>query len=328
MAPTHASTVIRLTNPAFVNENYVQEPQAKYDFAKDTLGEGGYGAVYLATDKKSKAVRAIKSIAKDAIPNANKFQAEIDLMQSLDHPNIIKLYESFEDKQKVYLAMELCEGGDMYDMITEHGCFIESDVACIMRQVLHAVWYMHKNGVVHRDLKPENVLFDSKGEISQTQIKIIDFGISCCWVKGDTLMSTKCGSPFYLAPEVLAGRYGNEVDVWSCGIIMYILFCGCPPFNGADDSSVLRAVKRAKVTYGEAEWARVSKSAKDMILKLLVADPSRRFTAEQALNHRFLQATHNGSNDIQLPDNCLVRNLQDLKQVAFDRLCSLVFLCC
>lgn len=305
----------------------VKDPRAKYELANHEIGKGTYGSVCIAKDKKSNASLAIKTIAKDAIPDVTKFQAEIDLMKALDHPNIVQLYETFEDKCKIYLVMELCEGGDMYDMIVERGCCAESDVACIMRQLLHGVCYLHRNGVVHRDLKPENLLFVSKCEISQTRIKIIDFGISCFWEKGDELLSTKCGTSFYLAPEVLTGKYGNEVDVWSCAIIMYILFCGCPPFNGEDDHSVLRAVKRARVTFEEAEWARASKSAKDMILKMLVANPSKRLTADQALNHPFIHSTNKGSNNMEL-SNVVAKNLKDLKQVALDRLCSLVVLFC
>merc|ERR1719298_319479 len=138
--------------------------------------------------------------------------------------------------------MEVCEGGEMFDLNMEQGSFSESDVAILMGQILRAVFYMHNNGVVHRDLKPENFLLDTKGPISKTMVKIIDFGLSCRWVQGDRMMTQKIGTPTYVAPEVLKGSYGNEVDVWSCAVIMYIILCGSAPFTGKTDAAALQNV--------------------------------------------------------------------------------------
>jgi calcium-dependent protein kinase len=303
-----------LTNAAFIIENHGKHPQAKYDLGKTNLGEGGFGTVCLGIDRKSKAVRAIKTVPKAKIPVETRFKSEIDIMKAMDHPNIIKLYETFEDQRNFYLAMELCEGGEMFDFIIDHGPFSQGDVAIVMRQVLRAVFYMHNKGVVHRDLKPENFLLDSKGSISEATLKIIDFGMSCCWVQGDRMMTRMVGSPSYVAPEVLKGSYGNEVDVWSCAVIMFIILCGSPPFGGKTDADILKNVLRADVTFKQREWRNVSSSAKEMITQMLARDPRKRITAEHALSHSFLQTTSPRGNDVKLPET-MVRNLEAFREV-------------
>jgi len=235
-------------------------------------------------------------------------------MKAMDHPNIIKLYETFEDQRNFYFAMELCEGGDLFDFIIDHRSFSRGDVAIVMRQMLRAVFYMHNKGVVHRDLKPENFLLDSKGPISKTTLKIIDFGLSCCWAQGDKMMTDKVGSTSYVAPEVLAGSYGNEVDVWSCAVIMYILCCGRPPFDGKNNADIAKNVVRAVVTFKGREWSNVPSSAKDMINQMLVRDPRKRITAEQALSHPFLQTTSPRGNDVKLPET-MIQNLKAFRKV-------------
>jgi len=303
-----------LTNAAFIIENHSKHPRAKYDLEKINLGEGAYGTVCRGIDRKSKAVRAIKTVPKAKVPVANQFKTEIDVMKAVDHPNIIKLYETFEDQRNFYLAMELCEGGELFDAIIEHGTFSQGDVAIIMRQVLRAVFYMHNNGVVHRDLKPENFLLDSKGPISKTMVKVVDFGLSCRWVQGDRMMTQKIGTPTYVAPEVLKGSYGNEVDVWSCAVIMYIILCGSAPFRGKNDGDILTNVLRGVVTFKEREWKNVSSSAKDMIKRMLVRDPRERMTAEHALSHTFFHANSPQGHDVTLPKT-MIQNLKAFREV-------------
>merc|ERR1719356_1750783 len=164
--------------------------------------------------------RAIKTISKAQMKNIERFKQEIALMKIMDHPNIIKLYETFEDHRNIYLIMELCSGGELFDKIIEAGHFTEIQVAILMQQIIRAIYYMHENKVCHRDLKPENFLFMTKDPISSNVLKIIDFGLSAWFEPGQTL-TTKAGSHFYVSPQVVQGRYDRMCDLWSCGVIMY-----------------------------------------------------------------------------------------------------------
>merc|ERR1719334_1449185 len=153
----------------------------------------------------------------------------------MDHPNIIKLFETFEDHRNIYLVMELCSGGELFDRIIATGHFSEKEAAVLMQQIIRAVYYMHENSICHRDLKPENFLFMTKDPIESNYLKIIDFGLSCKF-SPDKVMETKAGTPYYVAPQVLSGKYDHQSDIWSCGVIMYVLLCGYPPFFGDTDA--------------------------------------------------------------------------------------------
>merc|ERR1712224_720468 len=234
------------------------------------------------------AIRACKSINKSQMKNMDRFKQEIALMKIMDHPNIIKLYETFEDHRNIYLIMELCVGGELFDRIIEAGPFTESQAATLMQQIIRAIYYMHENHVCHRDLKPENFLFMTKEPIENNLLKIIDFGLSCKFEAGQVL-STKAGTPYYVAPQVLAGKYDHLSDVWSCGVIMYVLLCGYPPFFGETDSEVLSKVRLGAFSFNAADWKNVSDDAKNLIRMLLKMNPRDRYTAEQALNHEWIK---------------------------------------
>ena len=174
-------------------------------------------------------------------------------MRTLDHPNVIKLYELFEDARNVYLVMELCTGGELFDKIINKGHFTEKEAAFIFQQIISAIFYCHKNFIVHRDLKPENFLFQNPD--FRSTLKIIDFGLSKIWAKGEDQKSfrTRAGTPYYIAPEVLAGDYDESCDIWSSGCILYILLCGYPPFYGSSDAQILERVKKGAYSFrGEA----------------------------------------------------------------------------
>merc|ERR1719359_1942752 len=202
----------------------------------------------------------------------------------MDHPNIIKLYESFEDRKNIYLVMELCSGGELFDRIIDSGHFTEVQAAILMQQIFRAMYYMHENSVCHRDLKPENFLFVNKDPIEKSLLKIIDFGLSCKF-SPDQVLTTKAGTPYYVAPQVLAGKYDQLSDLWSCGVIMYVILCGYPPFYGETDADVLTKVRLGNFTFNAADWKNVSEDAKNLIRMLLKMSPKDRYTAEQALNH-------------------------------------------
>jgi len=258
--------------------------QKFYNLQRKKLGEGGYGYVSQASHKASGIQRAVKKVPKRKVENPERLLAEMSIMKHLDHPNIIKLHETFEDKTYVYMVMELCQGGELFDRIIEAGSFTEVQVAIIMQQILRAVFYMHQNGIVHRDIKPENFLFLTSDPIDNNTLKIIDFGLAKHW-DPSTPMTTKAGTPYYVAPEVLGGCYDTLCDVWSCGVIMYILLCGFPPFSGSTDQEVLRAVQHGRWSFRGKAWKCISEEAKDLIGKLLEVVPKERYAAGDALSH-------------------------------------------
>eukprot|EP01066_Platyproteum_vivax_P002571 Platyproteum_vivax@DN1314_c0_g1_i1.p1 len=273
-----------------------------FDIEVKKLGQGTYGSVCKAVDRQTRAVRAVKTISKQQVKNVERFRQEIAIMKIMDHPNIIKLYETFEDQRNIYLVMELCTGGELFDRIIDEGHFTEKDAAQLVKQILAAVYYCHQNNVMHRDLKPENFLFLTKEPDSP--LKIIDFGLSCRFTPGQ-IMSTKAGTPYYVAPQVLAGKYDESCDLWSAGVIMYILLCGYPPFYGETDADVLSKVRLGTYTFNQPDWRHVSDDAKDLIRKLLKMQPKDRLTAAQALQHPWIQSLAANSSNVSLKGNIM-----------------------
>jgi len=258
-----------------------------YSIDKKKLGEGSYGSVSKCTNKATSKVCACKSICLKQVKNLDRFKQEIQIMKIMDHPNILKLYESFQDHRNIYLILELCTGGELFDRIIEDGHFTETRAAHVMQNMFRAIFYMHENHLCHRDLKPENFLFTTKEAIEKTHLKVIDFGLACQFKDGQVL-KTKAGTPYYVAPQVLAGKYDQSSDVWSLGVIMYVLLCGYPPFHGETDKEVLDKVRLGNFSFNSQEWKHVSEDAKELIQKLLKMNPRDRFTAEQALNHSWV----------------------------------------
>jgi len=274
---------------------------------------GSYGSVVKGTHRVTKKVRAIKMIPKSKLKNIDKFNREVDIMKMLDHPNIIKLFETFQDSRTVYLAMEMCSGGELFDRILEASRLTEREASIVAQQILRAIFYMHDKGVIHRDLKPENFLFATKDVIERSLLKIIDFGLSCSFKLGETL-STRAGTPYYVAPQVLAGKYDHACDLWSVGVIMYVLLCGYPPFYGKTDHEVLSKVRKGVFTYPERDWGHVTSDAKDLIRELLCHNPKERFTAKQALDHVWIQQTAPRVSTASLRSNpALIDNLRNFR---------------
>ncbi|EGR31676.1 protein kinase domain protein [Ichthyophthirius multifiliis] len=265
---------------------------------KKVLGSGTYGSVFKAKKKDSKIIRAVKQIPKSKVKNTERFKAEIDITRSLDHPNIIKLFETYEDERNVYLIMEICEGGELFDRIIEKGRFSEVEARSVFTQIMQAINYCHSKGIAHRDLKPENFLYLTKHDDSP--IKVIDFGLSKNFDQKVT-MQTKAGTPYYISPEVLDGNYDQSCDIWSAGVILYILLSGVPPFFGDDDSEILQAVKKGIYTFEIPEFEGVSNSAKDLISNM-ITKPEKRFKPDQVLSHPFMKEEIKNKNK-QLPLN-------------------------
>ncbi|KAF1875239.1 hypothetical protein Lal_00007855 [Lupinus albus] len=213
---------------------------------------------------------------------------EVKILRALNgHNNLVQFYDAFEDQDNVYIVMELCEGGELLDMILSRGGkYTEDDAKAVMVQILNVVAFCHLQGVVHRDLKPENFLYASKDENSE--LKAIDFGLSD-FVRPDERLNDIVGSAYYVAPEVLHRSYTTEADVWSIGVIAYILLCGSRPFWARTESGIFRAVLKADPSFDELPWPSLSTQAKDFVKHLLYKDPRRRISAAQALCHPWIR---------------------------------------
>lgn len=261
------------------------------------LGKGSFGEVILCKDKITGHECAVKVISKRQVKQKTDKESllrEVQLLKELDHPNIMKLYEFFEDAGYYYLVGELYSGGELFDEIINRKRFSEVDAARIVRQILTGINYMHKNKVVHRDLKPENLLLESKAK--DANIRIIDFGLSTHF-EASKKMKDKIGTAYYIAPEVLHGTYDEKCDVWSTGVILYILLSGCPPFNGANEYEILKKVEKGKYTFDLPQWKKVSEPVKDLIRKMLTYVPSMRISAREAVEHPWIKKMAFGDAD-------------------------------
>lgn len=266
----------------------------KYDL-KDVLGTGAFSQVRLAESKEEPGkMYAIKIIDKKALKGKeDSLENEIRVLRRLDHRNVVKLLDAYESRQCVYLVMELVTGGELFDRIVEKGSYTEKDAADLIKQVLSAVSYMHDEGVVHRDLKPENLLYYSPDEDSK--IMISDFGLSKMEESG--LMATACGTPGYVAPEVLAQKpYGKAVDVWSIGVISYILLCGYPPFYDENDANLFAQILKGEFEFDSPYWDDISEEAKDFIRNLMCVDVEKRLTCSYALKHCWITGAQSERN--------------------------------
>ena len=205
-------------------------------------------------------------------------------MKTLDHPNILRVYDLYEDNNNFYIVTELCTGGELFDKIIQNGYLDERTAANVMKDILSAVGYCHKYKVIHRDLKPENILYQDD-KTDDSPLKIIDFGTSKQKYNGKELDDV-CGTPYYIAPEVLEGKYNEKCDVWSIGVILYIMLCGYPPFNGSNDIEIAEAVKEGKVEFCEEDWQHISHEAMNLINQLLTNNYEKRISAKKALQHK------------------------------------------
>jgi len=270
----------------FNKESFISQMEGKmedkYEIIKE-LGSGGFSRCLQVKNKTTGNLYACKEIQKSKMSDLEGFKYEISILIKLDHPNIIKLYEIYETPEYFYLIMELCSGGELFDRIIsniESGKpFTEEQAAEIFHQMMSAVNYCHKNNIVHRDLKPENLLLLNKDP--KSPIKVIDFGMSKICDPND-IMFERVGSAYYIAPEVLEGMYDEKCDIWSAGVILYILLCGYPCFNGETDEQIYKQVRKKKYSFPSPEWDAISDDAKNLIKKMLT-DATDRISAEDIL---------------------------------------------
>ena len=239
-----------------------EEINKYYTFIKE-IGHGSYGHVFRCQNISTGNVYACKKFDKQLIKNKTRLKTEINLLRATDHPNIIKLYETFEDKQYIYLIMEECNGGELFQRLAlnakNNKLYTEKDAAKLMKQILGAVNYLHHHGICHRDLKPENILLSSMSD--NFQLKLIDFSLS----------------------KVLKGKYNIKCDVWSCGVILYIMLCGNPPFYSKDEKTLKEKICNFEYDFNHPAFNKVSEDAKDLIRSIFV-DSKRRPNISDILN--------------------------------------------
>ncbi|KAG5888742.1 hypothetical protein JTB14_032017 [Gonioctena quinquepunctata] len=305
------------------DKDAAKEFYAKYE-PKEILGRGISSTVRRCIEKetgKEFAAKIIDMSTTDGVHDGSSPEAtkqEIDILRHVaGHPYIIELQDVFESRTFIFLVFELCKNGELFDYLTSVVALSEKKTRYIMRQILEGVHHVHSRGVVHRDLKPENILLDDN-----LNVKITDFGFAKILGEGEQLHDL-CGTPGYLAPETLkcnmledAPGYSFEVDIWACGVIMYTLLVGCPPFWNRKQMVMLRNIMDGKYSFSSPEWADISEQPKDLIRKLLVVDPKKRITLEKALVHPFFQTVPLWDQDIAPLKHSLRKNSRRFSRIS------------
>ncbi|KAL3153909.1 hypothetical protein ABBQ32_013473 [Trebouxia sp. C0010 RCD-2024] len=286
------------------------------------LGKGAFGTVYQAIDKKTGVVYACKSISKAKLvckEDVEDVQREVEVLHLVsDHPNIALLVGAFEDKSHVHLVLEVCNGGELFDRIVSKGNLSERQAAEYFRTMVQVAAHCHQLGVMHRDIKPENFLLTDKTE--SAVIKAADFGL-CTYFKPGQRFRHIVGSAYYVAPEVLQKNYSHEADMWSLGVVLYILLCGLPPFWGDTEEEIFKMVLKSDLDFSTAPWPSVSDAAKDCVKRLLNRNAGQRATAAEVLQHPWL--TQQGLQSDRPLDNVVIQRMRQfagmtkLKKAAF-----------
>jgi len=308
----------------FLPERFKVDLSERYDVDKGELGAGGFGTVFIARDKEyNDRVVAIKKVA---IKQGNKqemadVQREIAVMKGLDHPNICKLLATFEEGRNMFFVMELCEGGEVFDRIIETGSITEKTVAVIIHQVCSALCHAHGLGIAHRDIKPENVVFCTKDR-NDLSIKLIDWGLACATAEG---MTKAVGSMTYAAPEVISSQdrksYTEKCDIWSTGVMTYVMLCGKPPFWGTREQHY-KAAKNERYPMNDPPWDKMNPDAKDFVKKLLRAKPASRLDIKDCVAHKWLQDGQKSTGANDEVNLSVFKNLDNFcAQSTFKRMC-------
>lgn len=275
--------------------------QRLYRIDPEPIGIGTFGVVRRAVHLENSQMCAVKTVSKSFISGdarnmteamadqARMLKREVDLLQAMEHPNIVKLKDVCEDDDHIYILTELCQGGELIDFIVRQGHWMEREIRSAMRQLLGAVKYMHEQKVVHRDLKPANFLMMTSKPFDRNVMKIIDFGLA---VKEsvERMLRSPAGTPYFMAPQVFKHiGYDRSCDLWSCGVILFLLCCGYPPFVGKTSKDVTAAIVRGNYTIRQDDWASISDEAKDLVRQFLKLKVGERITAQDALSQRWTQ---------------------------------------
>jgi len=271
-----------LNNDVIVSDTH-QNPERIYEKVK-LLGEGSFGEVWLVKHNILGKEFAMKIIDKTPYSNTSQIINEINILKTLDHPNILKVLEFHLTADKFYIITDYCKEGELFHEIDKRTKFSERETSFILYQILQAVRYIHKMRVVHRDIKPENIMIMGREPNGLLHVKLIDFGTAKLFSEGNKHKAL-VGSSYYIAPEVIRGKYDESCDLWSVGVIMYIMLTGTPPFNGDDDDEILKAVSIGKYDTNLDSYKALTPNAKDLLTKLLKFNPTQRITAAEALSH-------------------------------------------
>mmetsp|Transcript_74030 Transcript_74030/g.194173 ORF Transcript_74030/g.194173 Transcript_74030/m.194173 type:complete len:560 (-) Transcript_74030:106-1785(-) len=294
-----------------------------YDVETKVLGTGYNGSVYRAKHKLTGGNYAVKGFHLHGITadKRRELETEAEIFLSMDHPHVARLVDVYDCEKRLNLVMECMEGGELFDRVKQLKRFSEADAAEALGQMLLAVNYIHAMGIVHRDIKLENFLYEKK---DSNHLKLIDFGFSHVW-EPDTKMKLSCGTLSYVAPEVLDQSYTSQCDLWSLGVIGFILVAGYMPFYGSEEEQI-DSIRKGRYAHKPQKWAQVSPAAKDFVDGLLVVDPAKRMTAEQALRHPFIaEADSMRGGQSGEVDTDIVSALQDFAQASeFRRACMSV----
>ncbi|KAJ6948562.1 calcium-dependent protein kinase 34-like [Populus alba x Populus x berolinensis] len=289
----------------------MEDVKSIYSIGKE-LGRGQFGITHLCTNKVTGEQFACKTIAKRKLVNKEDVEdvrREVQIMHHLTgQPNIVELKGAYEDKHSVHLVMELCAGGELFDRIIAKGHYTERAAASLLRTIVQIIHTCHSMGVIHRDLKPENFLLLNKQENSP--LKATDFGLSVFYKSGEVFKDI-VGSAYYIAPEVLKRRYGPEADVWSVGVMLFILLSGVPPFWAESEHGIFNAILRGHIDFTSDPWPSISPQAKDLVRKMLTSDPKQRMTAIQVLGHPWIK--EDGEAPDTPLDNAVLSRLKQFK---------------
>ena len=280
--------MVTLDSKVFVAKGS-NDPNQLY-IRKKILGRGSFGTVYLVKQKELSRYFAMKVIRKSSKnkDEENDLMNEIEILRKLDHPNILKITDFYSLKNEYNIITEYCQEGELFDEIKAHAPFSEVLAAWYMDQILSAVSYCHNMNILHRDLKPENILIVKRQKNGFHPIKIIDFGTAKVFKK-EKSEHLLIGSAYYIAPEVLSRNYTELCDLWSCGVIMYILLTGRPPFNGINEEEIMQKIKEGSYDMTKYPWGVISDDAKDLIKGLLQVNPKKRYNAKKALEHKWFK---------------------------------------
>lgn len=265
-----------------------------YEF-KEKLGTGSFATVKKVQRKADKEIFAVKIIRKNKLnkEELSVVHDEVEIMQRVEHKHCVRLFEIYETSSKLYMVMEILTGGELFDRIVSKGSYSEKEAAEVVNTVSTALKYLHSNGIVHRDLKPENLIYQNPTE--EALLKITDFGLAKYRAR-DTQLSTACGTPGYVAPEVLEGKqYSKEVDLWSLGVILYILLCGFPPFYDESTAGLYRQIKKGQYDFPDPYWAEITSQAKDVVRGLLTVSPKKRWTPDMLLKTSWVTGGASGA---------------------------------
>ncbi|CAG9328169.1 unnamed protein product [Blepharisma stoltei] len=298
-----------LRSQAIMHSTRIENVKKLYKFGK-TIGHGSFGEVRTAVRKGCPRLTvAIKSISKEIIKGQiNLLRTEVESLLTVDHPNIIRLYNVYEDGNSIHLILEYCKGGDLFTKITQQGHLSECEARRLMKKMLMSVAHLHSNNIVHRDLKPQHFLFENPDDLSE--LKLIDFGLSHKFVKYADQMHSSVGTLYYTAPEVLSGSYSNKCDLWSLGVILYAMLSGDLPFYGSI-SCIMKNINSGIFSMDGEIWSKVSQNAKDLIRGLICKDENQRLNAEDALKQPWFEMIPKESPKF---DKCLLNSLKEYRK--------------